>query len=231
VTAFKFAKKVESTKTVMDADTLDLIVRSRPTILEILENRGYDVGGYKGVSPDEIFKLAATSPTLLKIIAEAKADGGAPMKRAIVLYWVDGAYRHKVEAELRNYKEEGPDDFNPENDELVVLHAEVSHDSYHTEALHQWTRTKTRVGFFCLRNVISNPARHIFVPPHRKLSADESTALLAGLHLDSRSKLAHIKYHVDMQARVHGLVPGDIVEITRPSETCGTYVRYRVCVP
>jgi DNA-directed RNA polymerase subunit H (RpoH/RPB5) len=230
MTAFKFAKRVES-NTEMDADMLDLIVRSRPTILEILENRGYDVGGYKGVSPEEIFRMAATSPALLKIIAEAKPDGPAPMKRMIVLYWVDGAYRHKVEAELRTYKEEGPDEFNPENDELMVIHAEPPHVSYHTEALHQWTRSKTRVGFFCLRNVISNPARHIFVPTHRKLSAEEATALLAGLHLDSRSKLAHIKYHVDMQARVHGLVPGDIVEITRPSETCGEYVRYRVCVP
>jgi DNA-directed RNA polymerase subunit H (RpoH/RPB5) len=215
----------------MDADILDLIVRSRPTILEILENRGYDVGGYKGVSPDEIFRTAATNPQLLKILAAAKPDGGAAMARAIVLYWVDGPYRHKVEAELRQYKEEGPDDFDPEKDELIVIHAEAPHESYHTEALRQWTRTKTRVGFFCLRNVISNPAKHVFVPPHRKLSADEVTALLAGLHLDSRSKLAHIKYHVDMQARVHGLVPGDIVEITRSSETSGEYVRYRVCVP
>ena len=35
----------------MDAETLELIVRSRPTILEILADRGYDIDAHNVISP------------------------------------------------------------------------------------------------------------------------------------------------------------------------------------
>jgi len=44
----------------MDADTIDLIIRSRPTICEILSNRGYDVDEYKDVSPKELVTMTTT---------------------------------------------------------------------------------------------------------------------------------------------------------------------------
>ena len=47
----------------------------------------------------------------------------------------------------------------------------------------------------------------------------------------SVNEFPHIKFHFDMQARILGLVPGDVVEIQRPSETAGIYTFYRVCMP
>jgi DNA-directed RNA polymerase subunit H (RpoH/RPB5) len=44
-------------------------------------------------------------------------------------------------------------------------------------------------------------------------------------------ELPHIKYHFDMQARILGLLPGEIVEIKRPSPTIGEYPMYRICTP
>ena len=217
----------------MDAETLDLIVRSRPTILEILENRGYDVDSHKGISPEEIFHLAVATQNLLRINAVAKPSSAAPLARAVVMYWVEGAYRQKLEGEMGKIwkfsPSAGPDALDPEKDELVVILSEPYHENFHGSAVSLWNKYKVRVTFFPLKNVITNPSKHTFVPPHRKLDAEERDAVIKALHLKSRYELPHIKFHFDMQARVLGLVPGDIVEIMRPSETCGEYTFYRVC--
>jgi DNA-directed RNA polymerase subunit H (RpoH/RPB5) len=209
----------------MDESVLDLIVRSRTTILEILENRGYNVDSYKGVSPEEILTLATSSPDLLKIHGTKDENS-----HVYVLYWVESAVRLKLEAEMAKlWDEENPTHYNPETDELVIILSEPFNDALHTQAIKEWSRRKARVSFFHLKNVVNNPAKHTYVPPHRKLSEDEITDLIKGLHMKSKSEFPHIKFHVDMQARVLGLAPGDVVEITRPSETSGVYKLYRVC--
>jgi DNA-directed RNA polymerase subunit H (RpoH/RPB5) len=218
----------------MDSETLDLIVRSRPTILTILSDRGYNVDAYKGISPEEVFRLAVTTQTLLRINAPARGseeERTAPKERAVVLYWVESNYRAKLDAELAKVwvSEENPDGLDPENDELIVIIAEPFHDNFHAKAVSHWISMKARVSFFPLKNIVTNPAKHTFVPPHRKLSEAELAVVMKGLHMKSRGEFPHIKFHADMQARVLGLAPGDVVEIRRPSETCGEYIYYRVC--
>lgn len=216
----------------MDAETLDLIVRSRSTIATILSDRGYNVDIYKGISPEEVFRLAVTSQTLLRMNAPKRETSTAPKERAVVMYWVDSNYRAKIENELEKIWERGttnPEKVDPETDELIVIIAEPFHDNFHAAAVKAWGSMKARLSFFPLKNIISNPAKHTFVPPHRKLSEEELAVVAKALHIKSRNEFPHLKFHADMQARVHGLVPGDVVEIRRPSETCGEYIFYRVC--
>jgi DNA-directed RNA polymerase subunit H (RpoH/RPB5) len=217
----------------MDAETLDLIVRSRSTIATILSDRGYNVDIYKGISPEEVFRLAVTSQTLLRMNAPKREDSTTPKERAAVMYWVDSNYRAKIENELEKIWEVGttnPEKVDPETTELIVIIAEPFHDNFHAAAVKAWGSMKARLSFFPLKNIISNPAKHSFVPPHRKLTDEELAAVMKTLHMKSRNEFPHIKFHADMQARVHGLVPGDVVEIRRPSETCAEYIAYRVCI-
>jgi len=209
----------------MESDTLDFIIRGRPTILEIVEQRGYNVEVYKNVSPETIMKFATASPELLDIQV-SKEDG----QRMNVLYWVGPSYRLQLDKHLDALWDTDETGMDPVRDEIVILLAEPFHDAFHLQALKQWNMKKARVSFFQLKNLISNPARHIFVPPHRKLSPEETVSVITSLHMKSKAEFPHIKYHVDMQARVLGLVPGDVVEIRRPSETAGEYTTYRVCV-
>ena len=53
----------------MEPETVEYIIRSRSTILDIVENRGYNIESYKNVSPEDILKLATTSSKLLQIKA------------------------------------------------------------------------------------------------------------------------------------------------------------------
>jgi DNA-directed RNA polymerase subunit H (RpoH/RPB5) len=216
----------------MDSEILDLIVRSRPTILEILSDRGYNVDAYKGISPEEVFRLAVATQDLLRINAPKKEGSAAPMERAVILYWVEGNYRAKLENELEKVwgkSSTAPDKLDHEKDELIVIIGEPFHENFHTAAVKAWGSNKARLSFFPLKNLVSNPAKHMFVPPHRKLNEEERDAIVKTLHMKSRFEFPHIKFHADMQARVLGLIVGDVVEIRRPSETCGEYVYYRVC--
>ena len=232
--------------------TIDLIVRSRPVILEILESRGYDVAIYKDVSPTDMYLLASKKPSVLTITAKKTPDSAAPKDRVVVLYWTENKqYRQSAATMLEKIcaKMEAPpaaeeddeeepaageseDDVNidPRRDEIVVLLSEPYHDQYNQLATTVWGK-KVRVSFFALKNLISNPAKHFMVPPHRKLSPEETAEVLKNLHMRSVNEFPHIKFHFDMQARVLGLVPGDVVEIQRPSETAGIYTFYRVCMP
>jgi len=215
----------------MEAD-IELIIRSRPTILDIIENRGYDVTNYKDVHPEDILKFASTNPDLLRITANKVPGGVAPMERCVVLYWVANPIRLRLEQEIAKlWDEDNAAHFSKENDEVIVILSEPYHEVFDLTSVKQWNTLKARISFFHLKNLISNPARHTFVPPHRKLNQDEIDTVIAETHVKTKSEFPHIKYHRDIQARVLGLVPGDVVEIKRPSETCGIYTMYRICVP
>jgi DNA-directed RNA polymerase subunit H (RpoH/RPB5) len=215
----------------MDAEVFDLIVRSRSTILSILKDRGYITTNYENVSPAELIGMARTNVSLLTITAERDPEGNAPMERIHVFYTVDAPIRpsleKKVEEKFAVTKDGGLD---RTKDEIMFVLYEPFHETFHQRALQQWTAHKARVSFYHIKNLISDPAKSVWVPPHRKLTEEEAEALIPALHLRSKFNLPYILYHLDMQARRHGLVPGDIVEIKRPSDTCGEHTRYRVCV-
>lgn len=218
----------------MEADTIDQIIRSRPTILGVLKDRGYDVSTYENTSPEEILKLATTSALipLLKIVATKPGPtDDAPQERAIVLYWVENSCRLRVENDTNAlWNEDAPEHYNPETDTMIVLLAESFHPVFDLQAAKQWNVRKARISYFNMKNLISNPLRHIMQPEFRKLSADETVQLVKSLRLKSKKNLPHIIYHVDMAARTLGLLPGDVVHFKRGSETCGEVDGYRVCV-
>jgi DNA-directed RNA polymerase subunit H (RpoH/RPB5) len=241
--------------------TIDIIVRSRPIILEILEARGYNVSTYKDVSPTDIYSMTSKKRSILAITAKKTPDGPAPKERAVVLYWTDKPYRLSaatyLEKILFSKLAQAPDSdgvaggagaaggaggadvgdggdveeaLDPHRDEIIVLLAEPYHDVFTQLATTAWSK-KIRISFFCMKNLISNPSKHYMVPPHRKLTSEEAQEVIKSLHMRSVYEFPHIKFHFDMQARVLGLVPGDVVEIQRPSETAGIYTFYRVCMP
>jgi DNA-directed RNA polymerase subunit H (RpoH/RPB5) len=57
---------------------------------------------------------------------------------------------------------------------------------------------------------------------------EEGKAEMERLHVTQKSQLPLIKHH-DIQSRLMGLVPGDIVEIMRPSPTAGVARILRIC--
>lgn len=221
-----------SATTTLNPTIVDILIRSRNTILDILEDRGYDVSKYRHISPDQILTLAEGHPRALDIIVPKKEDSLAPCDRAVVVYQIQNRIRSKLGTFPRNLLETAPDAMEAnlvkKTDDIIVLLNEPYHEAFDKTSLSMWQTQKTRMVFFHIKQVVVHPGRHVLVPPHRKLSAEEAAEVLERFHVTAKTQLPLIKHH-DIQARVLGLVPGDIVEVLRPSPTSGIQKAYRVC--
>ena len=130
---------------------------------------------------------------------------------------------------LLNQKE-NPDAIDPKDTEVIVVLAspegEAVVDAFHSTAYALWTKHKLRISFFRLANLVIHPSSHVLVPKHEYIPKSQVEKLFTPTE---RMKLPLIRFHEDMQARILGLVPADIVKITRPSPSAGEYTIYRIC--
>ena len=208
---------------------IDNVYRSRMTLLDILEGRGYNVEKYRKFSPAEA-TAAATAFGSLSFKVSKKDD---ETKVCDVRYAT--VTRQKLETFFDDI-----DDDDAENTEVIVMMMVPVADAHHVVALKQYMkmkdggqgqRRKLRVSFFSIEMLVINPMKHVLVPKHEIVPGDKHKDLMESMYITSKSKFPEIKFHVDPIARCIGAVPGDIVKITRPSQSAGEAIIYRVCAP
>jgi DNA-directed RNA polymerase subunit H (RpoH/RPB5) len=90
-------------------------------------------------------------------------------------------------------------------------------------------KKKGMLQFFQLNELQFNPTKHQLVPPHRKLTQDDATAVMNRYLIKSKLQMPIIP-KTDVIAKWHGLKQGDIVEIIRYNENSGKSYYYRCCI-
>lgn len=211
---------------------IDNVYRSRMTLLDILEMRGYDVEKYRKFSPAEA-KEALHSLTSLSFVAPKKDDA---------TQICDVRYVNITNPKLETYFKENVADENSEKTEMIIMTEGPVTDRHHATALKQYlsmkeepnengerVRRKLRVSFFSIELLVINPLKHVLVPKHELVPDSEHKKLMDSMYITAKSKFPEIKFHVDPIARCIGAVPGDIVKITRASASAGETIIYRVC--
>jgi DNA-directed RNA polymerase subunit H (RpoH/RPB5) len=92
------------------------------------------------------------------------------------------------------------------------------------------TFIKERMQFFHLRELQMDITTHRMSVPHRILSPDEAKVVLDKNRIVKPEDQMPWIDSQDIQARIIGAVPGNIIEIIRHSDTVGQSVYYRYCV-
>jgi len=85
------------------------------------------------------------------------------------------------------------------------------------------------IQIFLTKELMYNPNKHFLVPKHEKMTEEEIKQLMEELQLKVKTQLPFIQ-KTDIISRWIGLKQGDIVKITRYSETSGEYYYYRTCI-
>jgi DNA-directed RNA polymerase subunit H (RpoH/RPB5) len=206
----------------------DYIYRSRITILDILEKRGYNTKPYSKFSPKEIDALISNYASLNMDLAHK--DGA---KHCLVIYLTSRITKQKIHVFFETILEKMdiPENERANYEAVFMVQDDQLSDTYHLAAITEWTSNKRRIAFFRIPQIVVNPLDHILVPPHTIVPEEEHQSLMTSLNITSKTQLPIIRFHVDPIARCLGLVPGDIVQIVRPSPSAGTYTVYRVCAP
>jgi len=210
-----------------DFELTDAIYRSRKTVLDMMEAREYITTPYRNYSPKEItYMMGPLEGQGLRMDLSHK-DG---TRKCVVHY-----YLPKIKNKLKNYLEamndpEKAEYLNPETTEVIIMVTEPVVDTFHQGVLENYIKHKSRVFIFQIQTLVNDPSKHVLVPYHEKVPAEEAAELMKKWYVKSKSQFPIIRFHADMQARYHGLVPGDIIKIERSSLSAGKYTLYRVCV-
>jgi DNA-directed RNA polymerase subunit H len=210
----------------------DALYRSRNTILDILDEQGFEVARFRGFSPKEVEGMTIDL-NIAQIDAAHKTD---EEKKARVIYWGQHFNRKitkKIITQLQlGYVEEDAamSKEEAENFTCYIMMNEPITDVHHIEAVRIWNTTGMKAYFCCIYNFINNPLKHVLVPKHEIVPPEQHDLLLKELLITSKSQLPIIRYHIDTITRCLGAIPKDIIKITRPSPSAGEYIVYRVCM-
>jgi len=109
---------------------------------------------------------------------------------------------------------------------IIVMKVEVT--AFARRALEK-VSGRCQIETFKQDELMINITKHKLVPRHEILDDKEKRKLLDKYKLNSQAQLPRIQ-KADPVARYFGAQKGQVFKITRPSETAGRYVTYRIVV-
>lgn len=221
----------------------DMLLRSRTTVLEMLDARGYDVTPFSKITGEHLSKLI-TNEKALKIHVQHKTDKerSATVHYVIVDKIKQSATNGTLMDLLKGDAEDKKWQMESEKTEVIFLYkmgdsktgdaANAENlDAYDKFAYEAYKNHGYKIQFFPIQRLVNNPLKHVLQPKFEVLQKDQEDAVMKHWYIREKGQLPIIKFHNDPVARFLGLLPGNIVKITRPSPTAGEYITYRVCMP
>ena len=218
------------------------VLESRRHLLEMLEDRGYNVEHLKNFTPDDIKEIMlnhitgkfTTIPEIgpLDIFLE-KNIGMSNAEKVYVKYRLD--MKFKGTASLVTQINDIYDKFLTPKDTLIILNVQRVlmkigvKDKVDEQFVNDfYIRKNYFVQIFGLENFKFNVSRHQFVPKHTILSKQEAQDVLTKFNCTNKN-IPTIKRD-DAQAKYIGLRLKQICQINVDNVSSGSTEKYRLCV-
>lgn len=209
--------------------SVNKLFKSRGTICEMLEIRGFNVDKYKNVSINEIEIMLKTSEKKttseigsIDMTCVNKIGSKAYVKYLLVSKLRSNNFKSLIEEMLENYLETG-------DTVIFILKDSINNMDAFNNMLEGFLNLNgVFIQIFSLDNLLFNIMKHELVPKMRILSDDESKLVLKKYSTTPNQMPQILKS--DPSAKFLGVKKGDMCEIIRASETAGHSITYRMCL-
>lgn len=203
------------------SETIQKIYKSRNNLIDILQERNFNVSDYNEFSINEINIMITNNQ--LDLLLENTSNS----QKIFVKYYLGKSLRPN------NINDIVEDIFNLEtilskNDELLIIVKDDINDSIKSTLVQIWNEHKIYVSIISIKTLQFNILKHTLVPKHSVLTDDEKIAIKQEYNITNDSKFPEIS-RFDPVATTIGLKPEQLCEITRPSKTAITSKYYRLC--
>jgi len=203
------------------SETIQQIYKSRNNLIDILQERNFNVSDYNEFSINEINIMVTNNQ--LDLLLENTSNS----QKIFVKYYLGKSLRPN------NINDIVEDIFNLEtilskNDELLIIVKDDINDSIKSKLVQIWNEHKIYVSIISIKRLQFNILKHTLVPKHSVFTDDEKIAIKQEYNITNDSKFPEIS-RFDPVATTIGLKPEQLCEITRPSKTAITSKYYRLC--
>jgi DNA-directed RNA polymerase I, II, and III subunit RPABC1 len=187
---------------------VEKITRSFQTILEMLTDRGIDNGNVSTKHVQDVLQVDNLKPVIEILL---------PSQTKIIYYTLP---KFKW-AEVKKYF----DDETP-----FALYILVTNDDITSNNMKTINTLGLNIECYKVKTLQFNITKHELVPKHEVIRDQEEIARLVEKY-NVKSKFQFpVILKSDPIAKYYAIKSGEMVKVTRPSPTAGTYIAYRCCV-
>jgi DNA-directed RNA polymerase subunit H (RpoH/RPB5) len=218
-----------STQQKTSSGMITMIHKSRKTILDLLNQQGFDTSEYNNFGVNEIHAMYTNKDVPKQLDMMMTANQGTTQSKSVyVKYHLGKTLR------VENIQDYVDDLFNieqilkKESDMLVIVIKQDMNQTLMNILNEFWDRNGIFIVLFSLDRLQFNILEHQYVPKHVILNEDERKELFKRYNITDIKNLPDIS-RFDPVAQAIGMRPGDICKIERPSKTAVISNYYRYC--
>ena len=205
------------------------IYNSRRVVLELMKKQGYNVNDYSNFSINEVNSMKLNNQ--LDMLLETSDDNVSdetPKKKIYIRFYLASRPAPK------NIQEMIDDLFIltetlKKTDTLFIIIKDDPNETLVNELKHIWESEGIFIVIESIKRLQFNILEHVLVPPHRVMVESEVKQVMTKYNITDKVQFPDIS-RFDPVARVIGLRPGQVCNITRASKTAIETNYYRVCV-
>ena len=205
------------------------IYNSRKNVLDLMKKQGYNVNDYANFSINEVNSMKLNNQ--LDMLLETNDDNvtdETPKKKIYIRFYLASRPAPK------NIQEMIDDLFIltetlKKTDTLFIIIKDDPNETLINELKHIWESEGIFIVIESIKRLQFNILEHVLVPPHRVMVESEVKKIMTKYNITDKIQFPDIS-RFDPVARVIGLRPGQVCNITRASKTAIETNYYRICV-